>query len=410
MNKKTEIISIGNEILSGLTVNTNASWIAQQLHQIGLDTGWITAVSDEHQEIRAALATALRRAGVVICTGGLGPTPDDITKKTICRFFKSRLVLHDETLEHIRKLFEGRNLAMPATNRQQAMVPDNGRVISNPYGTAPGLYLEKNGTPFYFLPGVPFEMKHLIDTRILSELQSRFNPRPVPSLLFRTTGMAESRLNELVKPVLKEFREITTAFLPRSAGVDLRISFPSPDAPRMRRLTERIRGVLGIHIFTESEKTLEVIASELLLVQGRKLGLAESFTGGLIGDLFTDIPGSSAYLQGSAVTYSNESKSRLLGVKPETIRDHGAVSEATVREMAAGAQILFDADCAVATTGIAGPTGATPDKPIGLCYLAAAAGSRLEVRKFIFGKDRRINKERGAFAAIELLRRLLIEQ
>ena len=406
---KTEIISIGNEILSGLTINTNASWIAQRIHETGLQIGWITAISDEHEEIMAALETASKRARLVICTGGLGPTPDDITKKAICQFFESRLVLHKETLNHIRKLFEGRRLSMPATNRQQAMVPDNGRVISNPYGTAPGLFLELNNTWFYFLPGVPFEMKHLIDTRILPEILSYFQPQKAVTLLFRTTGLAESRLHELVTPALRSFDHISVAFLPKSSGVDLRVTFARQEAEAVQKLRGLIRRQLGIHLFTETEESLVEVVAALLVEKRLSLGVAESFTGGLIGDVFTDIPGSSEYFMGSAVTYSNESKSRILSVNASTINSYGAVSEETVREMVAGVQELFNSDCAIASTGIAGPTGGTSEKPLGLCFLAAIYGRKLETRKFIFGKDRRINKERGAYAAIELLRRLLIE-
>ena len=405
---KTELITIGNEILSGNTVNTNASWLAAQLNLLGITVRWITVISDDHQEILRALKTATTRATLVISTGGLGPTPDDITKKALCEFFGSRLIQHEETLVHIRKLFEGRKLAMPATNQQQAMVPDNATVIRNRYGTAPGLKIEQQGVRFYFLPGVPYEMRNLISEQILPELRHDLELVKPAALLFRTTGLAESRLHELVTPELQEFRDITVAFLPKSSGVDLRIIFAEDDEKYIAQVHRRISDRLGIHIYTGEEKLLEVIVAELLIKKQLTLGIAESFTGGLIGDLFTDIPGSSGFFLGSAVTYSNTAKSKLLSVEPETIKTHGAVSEETVREMVYGAKKLFASDCAIATTGIAGPTGATSEKPVGLCFLAAAFSDRIETRRFVFGKDRRINKERGAYAGIELLRRLLL--
>lgn len=403
-----EIISIGNELLSGLTVNTNASWIARKLCKAGFTVGWITTISDHRVEIFDALSKAGERAHLVISTGGLGPTPDDLTKNSICDYFDDRLVLHAETLSHIKKLFEGRKLRMPSTNRQQAMVPENAIVIHNPFGTAPGLRMEKEKTVFYFVPGVPFEMKNMIENHILAEIHRQFKPVQPIQLLFRTTGIAESRLNELVSPVLKSFRNLNTAFLPKSSGVDLRITLPVHDKKTIIRLKQQLYDRLGVHLYTEEEKSLEEVVADLLLEKRLTLGIAESFTGGLIGDLFTDLPGSSAYFQGSAVTYSNDSKLRLLSVHADTLRTYGAVSEPTVTEMVRGVQSLFRTDCAIASTGIAGPTGATKEKPVGLCYLAAICGDRLENRQFVFGKDRRINKERGAFAAIELLRRLLI--
>jgi nicotinamide-nucleotide amidase len=405
---KTELITIGNEILSGNTVNTNASWIAAQLNLIGIRVRWITVISDDHHEIMTALKTAISRADLVISTGGLGPTPDDITKNALCEFFDSRLFLDNATLAHIKKLFEGRKLTMPATNQQQAMVPDKATVIENRYGTAPGLRIEHQGVRFYFLPGVPYEMRNLISEQIIPEIRHDYDPVKPAALLFRTTGLAESRLHELVTPELREFNDITVAFLPKSSGVDLRITFADNDEEYIAQLHRRISDRLGIHIYTGEEKLLEEVVAELLKEKQMTLGVAESFTGGLIADLFTDIPGSSHFFLGSAVTYGNSAKSQILSVNPETIKTHGAVSEETVREMVYGAQKLFSSDCAIAATGIAGPTGATSEKPVGLCYLAAVRSDRIETKRFVFGKDRRINKERGAYAGIELLRRLLL--
>jgi len=302
---------------------------------------------------------------------------------------------------------------MPETNKNQAMVPVNADIIINEMGTAPGLVLKQNKSIFFFLPGVPFEMKKMIETFILPKLQNDYDLSDVNTHIFRTTAIAESKLFELIKEILKKYSDVQTAFLPKYTGVDIRLKyvFSATNKKKLifdKMLTE-IRTKISKYIYTENELELEQIVGQLLREHKMIVAVAESFTGGLVSDRLTDVPGSSDYFIGSVITYSNESKISELNVNPETIKKYGAVSEQTLREMALGVQQRFKTDCAIATTGIAGPTGETPTKPVGLCFIAAVCKDKIIVKQFNFGKNRRTNKERGATAGLELLRRLLLK-
>ncbi|MCK4754763.1 MAG: competence/damage-inducible protein A [Calditrichia bacterium] len=409
---KAEIITIGNEILSGWTLNTNAHWIAQKCNDIGLPIQWITTIADNKEEIKTALVNASARAEVILCTGGLGPTPDDITKKTIASFFDTELVLDKKTLTHVLKLFESRDIIMPEINRNQALVPETAKIIPNSLGTAPGLVFEKTNQLFFFMPGVPGEMKQMIELNILTMIKSFFNLAEFKTYLLRTTGIAESRLFEKLEATLEAYEDIPVSFLPKIIGVDikLKINEKSDDHRKQaEQFLSEIKKILKKYIYTDEEKELEEIIGEILRSKKLSLAIAESFTGGLISDWITDIPGSSDYFLGSVTSYSNESKVRELGVSENTLKDSGAVSDQTALEMAIGVQKLFGADCAIASTGIAGPGGATETKSVGLCFLSAVYKNKTFVKKFNFGANRRINKERGSMAALESLRRLLLE-
>lgn len=407
-NTKAEIISIGNELLSGLTVNTNASWMAQKFKSIGLEVQWITTISDRASEIENALSVASKRADVIAITGGLGPTPDDVTKATICKFFNTKLKLHRETLEYVKKIFEGRHLKMPEINIGQAMVPELATPLQNPLGTAPGLQFEIKDKLYFFMPGVPHEMKKLIEMYILKKIKQKYNLPEIKSYLLRTTGIAESRLFEMLLPILEKHKEIPVAFLPKFTGVDIRVTQKNP-GETLKNFIENMRQTIGKYIYSPNEEELSEVIGKLLKANNLTLSTAESFSGGLISDSITNISGSSEYFMGGITTYSNESKMKNLGVKESTLKKFGAVSEETAIEMVLGVQKLFNTECAISSTGIAGPTGATAAKPVGLCYLAAVYNDKSVVRKFNFGKDRRINKERGAVAGLELLRRLILD-
>jgi nicotinamide-nucleotide amidase len=414
MNKeiKVELIAIGNELLGGITVNTNSSWLGQKLTKLGLAVHWVTVTGDTPAEIEAALFHAGKRADLIITTGGLGPTPDDLTRQAIGRFFKTGLILHQPTMDKMKNIFSARNLTMPELNRIQAMVPQKAVVISNPLGTAPGLELEKNGKVFYFLPGVPHEMKMMMEQEILSRLKNRFTPHPVAEHLFRTTGIPESRVYEKIAPVLNLNPEFQSAFLPKTSGIDIRLKNYTLDSQaelRFNSCMADIRTCLEKYIYSESEESLPEVLGRLLSEKKLSLALAESFTGGLVADWITNVPGSSAYFSGAVIAYSNKSKTDLLKVPEQNLKKYGAVSEEVARDMMRGVQQLFGTDCAISTTGIAGPGGATVGKPVGLCYIATGQGDALRVKQFNFGRDRRINKERGAAAALELLRRLLLQ-
>ena len=408
---KAEIISIGNEILAGYTVNTNATFISQQLMGIGLPVGWVTTISDTHEDILFALNTAGQRAKAVLVTGGLGPTPDDITKKAICEFFNTEMVFNQDVFEDVQTFLRQRGVDLNQANRDQALVPAAAEIMRNKMGTAPGLLLRKDGVYFFFMPGVPTEMKYLTSNFIVGFLAKELKLPKVHNRLLRTTGIAEAKLYEKLKDILDSFPQCQLAFLPRHIGVDLRFRLISDDEKDIGRFEQFISAVkerAAKYIFTDRSIELEERLGEVLAEKELTLTVAESFTGGLLSSLLTDISGSSRYFLGSAVTYSNESKMSLLGVKEDTLSRFGAVSEQTVLEMVEGVQKKFGSDCAIATTGIAGPTGATPGKPVGLCYIAARFGHKTAVREFHFGTDRIINKKRGAVAGMEMLRRLLL--
>jgi len=408
---KAEIISIGNEILSGQTVNTNASWIAQKVTSTGLTIEWITCIADKTDEIKSALKVADKRADVVFCTGGLGPTPDDITKSAICEFFNTKMILHENTLENIQNIFEGRFLKMPEINRDQAMIPASAEIIENPIGTAPGLIFTKDNQIFFFLPGVPKEMFAMMENKVLKRIQENYELPKIQNHLIRTTGIPESRLYEKLEFVINHYAQINSAFLPKFTGVDIMLQYIAIPKAREKPLAscvKEIKEIAGEYIYSETEKELEEVIGKLLVKNKLTLAIAESFTGGLISDRITNVPGSSEYFRGSTITYCNMSKKQLLNVPENTLKKYGAVSEETAEAMVKGIKDLYKSNCAIASTGIAGPTGGTSEKPVGLCFIAAAHNDKIVVKKFNFGKDRRINKERGASAGLEILRRLIL--
>lgn len=409
---KAEIISIGDEVLAGYTVNTNATFISQQLLSIGLPVQWVTTISDRHDEILQALQNASKRADVVLVTGGLGPTPDDLTKKAICDFFKVEMRKDKPTLENVLQFLKARGIKPSALNQAQALIPDCDLVIPNSVGTAPCLVFERDKRHYFFMPGVPGEMKRMVSDHILDYLKHRLLLTPIHTVLLRTTGIPESKLYENLKPVLNAFPDIQTAFLPRYIGVDLRFKLISDDPKkiaRLRKLEQQVRSAANKYIISDRPVELQEILGNLLSEKKHSLAVAESFTGGLIADLITNIPGSSAYFKAGLVTYSNESKRHLLGVTEQTLKQFGAVSRETALEMVRGVQTRLETDCAISTTGIAGPGGATDTKPVGLCYIAARFKAKEIVKEFHFGPERLINKKRGAVAGLELLRRLILE-
>jgi nicotinamide-nucleotide amidase len=278
MNKiiKAELISIGNELLSGITVNTNASWLGRKLVDSGIEVNWITTVRDTPSEIESALQISLGRADIIISTGGLGPTPDDLTRQAICRFFNTTLILHQATLDKIKMIFEGRNLTMPEINQVQAMVPESANLIPNPTGTAPGLEMEKDGKIFYFVPGVPLEMKMMVEQAILEKLKSRFELQTIPGHLFRTTGLPESRVYEKIAVILDRFPEFQVAFLPKSSGIDIRLknlNFTSEAEQRFTDCLQEIKHGLNKYIYTETEATLPQVIGKILIEKKMTLSI-----------------------------------------------------------------------------------------------------------------------------------------
>lgn len=411
-----EIITIGDELLIGQIINTNQAYIAEKLNSVGIDCRRMTTVGDDAAEITAAFTTAFGRAQVVCITGGLGPTHDDITKKLVCEFFGTDLVPHPPTLEHIKALAQKRNITLIQSNLDQALVPRSGTVIPNPVGTAPGMLLEREGRMFFVMPGVPYEMKEMVDNWILPYLRGK---QPGTILLHKTlksTGIGESMLSHQIgdiSSVIGTDGSVTLAFLPNPIGTKMRITVKGTDEAAARTKLQHaetvLRGKVGQYIYSDDEKDLEHVIGQLLKERSLTLATAESCTGGSIAHRITNVAGSSEYFLGGFVVYHNDMKTKQLGVPQQIIAEHGAVSRAVAEAMASGARTVSGAHIALSATGIAGPGGGTPDKPVGLCWLGYSDAESTFALKFSFGDNRIRFKERATQAALELLRRKLLK-
>ena len=413
---KLEILTIGTELLLGYTVDTNAAELGRAVAAAGAEITRRTTVADRPEAIRAGLAEALDRAGFVITTGGLGPTRDDMTKTVVADLLGKRLVLDEQLLAGLEARFKRLGRPMPAVNRTQAEVPEGATVLPNPRGTAPGLWVEDaRGRVVVLLPGVPREMRGLLVEEVLPRLVARYagEPRVVLSRTVRTTGIAESALAERVGPIEPEIAPLTLAYLPSVEGVDLRVTawgLGARDAEaRLAAVVERLRAAVGEHRYGEDAADLAAVVLDALRSGRHRLGVAESCTGGMLAERVTNIPGASATFIGAVVAYADVVKTAALKVPIETLEAHGAVSEQTVCAMAEGAQRLFSADCTMAVTGIAGPGGGTPDKPVGTVWLAARVHTATRAVKRVFPGDRDEIRRRAAQAALDLLRRVLTE-
>lgn len=403
-----EIVTIGDELLYGQVVDTNSAFMGQELAKIGLRVRQISSVSDRADEIVGALDQARQRAQVVLITGGLGPTKDDLTKHVLARYFHTELVMHEPTLEHVTGFFRRFNRPMLDVNRQQALVPANCQVLFNAVGTAPGMWFEDGGTVFVSMPGVPFEMKKLMTDEVLPRLRERFHIAPIEHVVVMTVGLGESFLAEKIADWEDALPpNVKLAYLPSLGAVRLRLTGADDGRPdlrdRMRALLPALRARIGPHIFAEEETTLEAAIGKMLVEKGLTLATAESCTGGLVAHRLTGVPGSSAYFRGGVVAYHNDVKMSELNVPAETLAASGAVSEATVRSMAEGARQRLGADVAVATSGIAGPSGGTPDKPVGTICIAVADAQGTVARQISFNRGRDLNITYTAQAVLTLL-------
>jgi nicotinamide-nucleotide amidase len=408
---KLEVVTIGTELLLGQIVDTNAAELGRALAGAGAEVVRHTSVADRPEAIRAAVAEALERTGFVITTGGLGPTRDDMTKREVAALLGKSLQMDERVLESLEERFRRLGRTMPAVNRTQAEVPAGATVLPNPRGTAPGLWVEDNGRVVVMLPGVPSEMRGLLAEEVLPRLAARTPGSVVRSRTVRTTGIAESALAERVGPIEEEIAPLTLAYLPSVEGVDLRVtawSLPAGEANRrLAAALEPLRERAGEHWYGDDAADLAATVLEQLRRRQARLVAAESCTGGLLGGRLTAVPGASDVFMGGVVAYDDGVKRGTLDVPAELLDKHGAVSEPVVRAMAEGVQRRFAADAALAVTGIAGPTGGTPDKPVGTVWLAARSGSDARAVKRIFPGDRAEVRARAAQAALDLLRRLL---
>lgn len=409
--KKASIITIGDEILYGQITDTNSAWIAEQLTLIGLKVVWKVSVGDNKEQIQEALNDAAAKTDVVVITGGLGPTKDDITKATLCAFFGGELVLHKDALEHLNAFFRIRDKELSALNRYQAYLPESCKYVVNRFGTAPAMFFEKDEKLFFSLPGVPYEMKGIMQEEILPLLSGQGSA--VTHKIIRTIGIAESDLSDQLNEWESALPEqIKLAYLPSIGEVKLRLTAIGKSLEEneaiIEREVEKVKTLISEYIYSFDNKSLEETVGKLLRENKLRLATAESCTGGYLSHLITSVAGSSDYFSGSVIAYSNDVKKNLLSVNAETLAKYGAVSEETVREMAEGARKLLGADLAVSTSGIAGPSGGTAEKPIGTVWVALADSRGTIAKRMRLGEQRELNIKRSALAVLNMIRQRIV--
>lgn len=409
-----EIIGVGSELLLGQIANTDAQYISQKLAEVGVDVYYHTVVGDNKKRLLEALEIASRRSDVVITTGGLGPTADDLTKETVAEFLGLALVLHEPSAKAIKAFFYKRNRPFTKNNLKQALFPKEAIVLPNEHGTAPGAIIEKSGKIFIILPGPPNELQPMFDNHVIPYLE-KFSENKIYSRVLKIFGIGESMVEEKIKDLLVNQTNPTIAPLASCnySGVTIRLTAKcrrdEDPYELIKPLEIEIRKRLGEAIYGVDNESLETVVARLLKEKKLKLAVAESCTGGLISNLLTDVPGISENFLESFVTYSNESKVKRLGVNEQTLKACGAVSQQTALEMVRGVVEVTGADVGVAVTGIAGPGGATPTKPVGLVYIGIADAQSAEVKKYVFHGDRIKIKYTAAYTALDLIRRRLLK-
>ncbi|MDR1437069.1 MAG: CinA family nicotinamide mononucleotide deamidase-related protein [Candidatus Symbiothrix sp.] len=412
---KVEIITIGDELLIGQVVDTNSPWMAQQLNKAGFDVQYKTTVGDSESDIPDAFERAFSRASAVLVTGGIGPTKDDITKNALCRFFNTRLIFDAPTMETIETVLRGLCRNLNELTRSQAYVPEKATVIQNKMGTAPLTWFEREGKILVSMPGVPYEMKWAMSNEIIPRLQSFF---PAPAFIlhqaFRVKNYSESSLAMRLEDFENELpAHLRLAYLPSSGLIRLRLTGKGADrenlSSEMSVRRDKLRNLLKKDIVSETDDELENILDKRLKEHGLTLSLAESCTGGKLASLFTAIPGCSHYFKGGITAYSNEAKQNILGVTGNSLREAGAVSRTVVEQMVRGAQRIFNTDCAIATSGIAGPDGGTPEKPVGTVWIAVACKEQLHAKEFHFSQNRESNILRACNMGMQLLLEIIAE-
>ena len=398
---KIGLITIGAELLNGTRTDTNAAWIGQQVIAVGGEVVWHMTVNDEKNTIMSALDAVPRIVDVVLCTGGLGPTHDDITSSVLYDFFGTTGEFDEDYWQLLTDKFAVRGKVIPESNRNQAIRPNVGNVIDNAVGSARGLHLTNEFYDCFAMPGVPSEMKYMMTKTILPWVDSRTKDTIYVEYM-RTAGIMESVLYEKIEKILKIHPQVDVAFLPRFTGVDLRIT--SRDESAINTLIDSLLSIIQKYYYGGEGVELEDVVGQLLVSKGKTIATAESCTGGLIGDRLTNVSGSSGYYNGGIVAYSNEVKESEINVKKETLESVGAVSEETALEMANGIRKKFNADIGVSTTGIAGPNGGTDEKPVGLVYVGISSGKVEKVYRFRFTSHRKTNKLMTSQAALNIAR------
>ena len=404
-----ELLTIGDEILYGQIVDTNSQWMSVALSNAGIKVIRKTSVGDLESEILDAFTEAETRADIILITGGLGPTNDDLTKPCLAKYFNCELKMHAEALAEVTEFFNSRGRELTEVNRQQAALPECCQKVTNRLGTAPGMWFERNGKVFVSMPGVPHEMKTMMTEIVVPKLNQTFKTPVIHHQVIRTAGIGESFLAEKIADWENALPpHIKLAYLPGLGEVKLRLTSSGESLEKLKQdtadLTEKLKERVGQFIYGLGEEPLEVVIGKTLLEKNLTLSIAESCTGGYLSHLITSVPGSSAYFLGSIIPYAYEIKMRQLGVKPETLEQFGAVSEETIREMANLVRAKFNTDIGVATSGVAGPGGATTEKPVGTVWIAYSDKHHTITKKLQLSPDRLINIKLASFVVMNLIR------
>jgi len=410
-----EILTIGDEILYGQIVDTNSQWMSAELDKVGVKIARKTTIGDSEEEILGALQEAENRADIVLITGGLGPTNDDLTKPCLVKYFDTKLILNQESLDNVTAIFKKLGRPLSDVNKQQAMLPEACEMIPNDMGTASGMWFDKNGKTFMSMPGVPHEMKLMMSSYVIPKLQKKYKTPFIHHKLVKTVGIGESDLAEIIVDWENNLPDhIKLAYLPSLAQVKLRLTAIGSDKRTVELEVEdqikQLKKLIEKYIYGYDKDQLEEVVGQLLKDSNQNIAVAESCTGGYISHMITTIAGSSAYFRGGVTPYQNDIKINLLGVNAETIFKHGAVSEETVIEMAENVRRLYHTDYGIATSGIAGPGGATPEKPVGTIWIAVSSDKGTTARKLQLWKDRELNIKTTAIAVLNMARLSLLEK
>ncbi|MFT7148989.1 MAG: nicotinamide-nucleotide amidase [Nonlabens sp.] len=407
-----EILTIGDEILYGQITDTNSQWMSSELDEIGIRVIRKTTVGDTEKGILEAFSEAEKRADIVLITGGLGPTNDDLTMPMLAKYFDSKIVMNQDVLNHVQYFFERRGRVFTELNRNQALVPEIAEVLHNELGTAPGTWYERNGKIFVSMPGVPHEMKNLMKSMVIPKLSAFFQTPVIYHKLIKTVGIGESYLADKIKPWEDSLpKHISLAYLPSVGHVKLRLTAVGDDKEILKQevqsLIDDLMPMAAKYIYGYDGMTLEKAVGEMLLAKGKTIALAESCSGGYVQHKITSVAGSSAYFQGGVVPYHNDHKINVLGVNPDTLDQFGAVSEECVKEMAEGVRKLFKSDIGAASSGIAGPDGGTEDKPVGTVWIAYADGEQTVAKKLQLTQNRVLNIDLTGISVLNLVRKSL---
>lgn len=409
-----QIITIGDEILIGQIIDTNSAWMGQQLNYQGIQIAKINSISDTHDEITKAVATAFQETDIILVTGGLGPTKDDITKKALADYFGVEMYFHEATYNRIQRMFKKRGRSLTEAHREQCYMPTNAEILTNKMGSAPGMWFEKEGKVLVSMPGVPFEMKYLMEHEVLPKIKQQFPGKPLAHRTILTVGQGESRIAKMLDNFEDNLPDnIKLAFLPNLGQVRLRLSATGDDQNTIEALLDdkvkEVQKILSSFIFGYEKEQLEEVVGNMLREREKTLTTAESCTGGYLAHRITAIPGSSNYFLGSIIAYSNQIKTNQLNVSSETLDNHGAVSEQTVIEMVKGTLNLLKSDLSIAISGIAGPGGGTPEKPVGTIWLAVGDKNDIKTVKLQLGKNRLKNIEYTAVTGLNMIRKFLLD-